>query len=123
MKHHPEVLGWQCILKHNINFIQGFLHMHQEALYPKEMFQNTHSKFLDCLDHLQNHPTLVEGSQEITTWVPISQNHSKRSVLSGVDEIVMLIFGVGGLGRYSQASSDKVKKNLHIMQQNQNMQN
>ena len=39
-----------------------FLQTHQEALYIKEIFQNVHFKFLDALDHLQNHPKSVDDS-------------------------------------------------------------
>ena len=55
-----------------------FLLTHQEALYLKEIFQNVHSKFFDTLDHLWNHPEVVEDSEAIAVQVPTSQNCSKE---------------------------------------------
>ena len=43
-----------------------FLQRHQESLYLKETFKDTHSKFFDTLDHLLNHPAAVEVSETTT---------------------------------------------------------
>ena len=60
-----------------------------------------HSKLLDTLDHLQN--DLISGADAETTTprTPISQDHSKRSILFQLGEIEMSIFGGRSSGGYS----------------------
>ena len=54
-----------------------FLQTHQEILYLNEIFQNIHSKFLDILDYLQNHPASVGYSEAATSRICTSWDHSK----------------------------------------------
>ena len=61
----------------------------QEILYLNEIFQNVHLRFLDALDHLQNHPTSMDDTEMTTPRTQNSQDHSKRSILSGLGEIEM----------------------------------
>ena len=78
-----------------------FLQTHQEALYFGEIFQNVHFKFLNVLDHLQNHSATVEDAEATSLLVPTNQDYVQISVLSGIGEIMMSIFGDGKLGRCS----------------------
>ena len=54
-----------------------------------------HSKFLDALHHLQNHPVPVDDAEMTTPRTPTSQECSKRDILSRLGEIVMSILGDG----------------------------
>ena len=87
----------------------------------KEIFHNVHSRFLDALGHLQNHPVSMDDTETTTPEAPTSQAHLKRSILSRLGEIVLSIFGVGSSGGYS-TWMEKNKENVQILQQNQNLQ-
>ena len=41
-----------------------------------------HSRFLDVLDHLQNHPASVDDTDTTTLGTLTGQDHLKRSILS-----------------------------------------
>ena len=78
--------------------------------------------FLDGLDHLNSHFKSLDDV-ETTTLRPLgSHDHLKRGILSGLREIVVPIFGDGSSGRYCWARTDKIKKNLHVLQQSENLQ-
>ena len=79
-----------------------------------------HSRFLDALDYLQNQPASVDDAETTTPRTPTSQEHSKGNVLLCLNETVMPIFGGGISGGYNQTTIDRIKTNLHILQQNQN---
>ena len=81
-----------------------------------------HLRFLDALDQLQNHPVSVDDTKDTTPRNPNSQDHLKRSILSRLVEIIMSIVGDGSSGRCNQTTIHKIKKSLHILQQNQNLQ-
>ena len=49
-----------------------------------------------------------------TPRIPDSLGHLKRSILSGLEEIVMSIFGGRSSAGYSHATNVKIKTNLHI---------
>ena len=76
-------------------------------------------KFYDGLDHLQSHPSSATKG----VGMPTSQKErSKRSVLSRLGQIFSCIFGMRDSGGYDKAIIEKIKKNLHIFQENQNLQ-
>ena len=81
-----------------------------------------HLRFLDVMDHLWNHPSSMHGTETTTLLTPTSQDSLKRSILSELGEVVMSIFGGGNSGTYSQATIEKINRNFHILQQNQNFQ-
>ena len=99
-----------------------FLQTHQDILYLKQIFQDIKSKYLDALNHLQNQPASVDNTETTISQTPNSQDCSKRSILSGLGQIVVTIFGCGSSGGYSHAIIDEIKKNLHILQEHQNLQ-
>ena len=80
-----------------------------------------HSKFLGTLDHLWNCPASGDDTETTTPGTLTSQDHLKRSILSGIGEIVMSIFRGRSSGGYGQATIEKIT-NLHILQQTQNLQ-
>ena len=51
-----------------------------------------------------------------------SQDCSKRSIISKLGEVNTYIFGGDSSGGYDRAIIDKIKKNIHILQENQNQQ-
>ena len=60
------------------------LQTHSEVSYLREMFQSVHSKFLDTLDHLQNHPAEVKDSETAIPWSqPIGTIQNEESFLNG----------------------------------------
>ena len=65
----PQGTGVAAYLYVYHQFCMMLLQTDQEALDLKEIFQNIHFKFLDALDHLQNHPTEVEDPKSTTTQV------------------------------------------------------
>ena len=82
-----------------------------------ERFQNVHLKFLDAPDHLQNHLASVDDTETTSPSTPNSQDYLQRNILLGLGEIAMSIYVGGSSGRYVQATIDKIKNNLHILQQ------
>ena len=66
-------------IKVHHQFHTMFMQTHQEILHLKEIFQNTHSRFLDALDYLYNHPASTNDTETATPRAPTSQDHSKRS--------------------------------------------
>ena len=85
---------------------------HQEIIFLKEIFQNVHLRFLDAIDYLWNHPASIDDTETTAPKNPTGQGHSKRSVLSGLGEIVMSIFRGGNSIGYNHATIDKIKKKL-----------
>ena len=111
-----------CVSDHmkvHYQFHTIFLQTHQEILYLIEIFQSVHSRFLDFLDHLLKHPALVDDTETATPTTSTSQDYSKRSILSGLGEIVMSIFGDESSGGKSYAIIKKIKRNWHNLHQNQ----
>ena len=76
----PLGVGVSAHIKVHYQFCTMFMKTHQEILYLEEIFQNVHLRFLDALDHLSNYPAPVDDT---TLRTPTSQDHLKRSVLSG----------------------------------------
>ena len=60
------------------------------------------------LDHLKSHPGKVEDVETIHP-VLTGQDHSKRSIFSGLSHIFSAIFGDGSSCGYSKAIIDKIK--------------
>ena len=56
---------------------------------------------LDALNHLQNHPASVDDTMTTTSRTPNSQHHLRRSILSGLGEIVIFFIRCGSSGVYS----------------------
>ena len=93
-----------------------FMQIYQEISYLKVIFQNVHSRFLDALDHLQNHATSEDDSESRTRRTPITQGYSKRSILSRLGKIVMSIFGDGSPGGHSHATIKEIKTCIFLQQ-------
>ena len=74
----PIGIGVLDHIKVHYQFNTMFMQTHQEILYLKEIFQNIHSRFLDALDHLLNHPSSVAGTEKTT--LRTHTMHDKRSV-------------------------------------------
>ena len=81
------------------------LQTHQGILYLREIFQSMHSRFLDALDHLWNHPASFDDIATTTLKTPTSDVYFIR----------------GCLGEYSHSAIEKIKKDLHILQPNQTL--
>ena len=67
--------------------------------------------------HLRNHTCTVEDIQK-TPPASTGQDWSKWSILSGLGDVFLAIFGGGSSGGPSKATISKVKKTLHILQEN-----
>ena len=109
----PIGVGVPDHIKVHYQFYTVFMQPHQEISYVKEIFQNMHWRFLDALDHLQNHWASVDGTETTTLRIPISQDYLKRSLLSGLGEIVIYNFGGGNSVKNSWATVEKI--NLPIL--------
>ena len=94
--------------------------MYQEKLYLTEVFQTIKQKFLDALGHMQNHPGLAteEGSDVLTCH----RKKSNESILSRFGEIFSSIFRQGDYRGCNKTTIEETEKNLHILQENWNLQ-
>ena len=79
---------------------------HLENLYLKELFQSVHSRFLDALDLLWNHPVSVVKVKQLPQKPLLVKTVHKRNVLSGIGEIVMFNFGGGCSGGSRHGTSE-----------------
>ena len=61
---------WDHIKVH-YQFHTMSLQSQQEILYPKEIFQSVHSRFLEALDHLQNHQASGDDIETTTPETPL----------------------------------------------------
>ena len=66
----PQGVEVAVCLKTTFLFQKMVLQAHQQAVYIPDIFYNVWSKFLDVLDHLQNHSDEVEDTE--TTASPTS---------------------------------------------------
>lgn len=96
---------------------------YEEILFLGEMFSTIKGKFLAALDHLKFHPSVASSDGEEVS-PSTSGNRQKRSILSGLWEVVKSVFGGGGShsSNYDQATIDKIKENLEILQRDINKQ-
>ena len=109
-------------LKVHFKFWKMFLQAQQTVIYLVEIFCSVWFKFLDVLGDIWSHLGAVEDGKASVPSVPTGQDCSKRSILSGLDDIFSAIFRGGSSGHYSKAIINKIKKNLHTLQENQNLQ-
>ena len=65
---------------------------------------------------------MVEAAERVVLSQPTVQGHSKRSFLSRLNEVFTSIFGSSNSDGYSKATSNNIKENLHILQENQKLQ-
>ena len=83
--------------------------------------RNIHSaylKFLDASDHWRSVPSRVEDVNQ--TEIPGQDSFKKWTMLSRLDDTFSFIFGGNISGSYRKTTIDKIKRNLHILQKNQN---
>ena len=74
------------------------LQAHEEALSLVEIFKYICLKFLDVLDCLWSHLGVVENTETTAPSVSTNQDHSKRSILSRLVEMVASVFGSDSSG-------------------------
>ena len=56
-----------------VKFQTMSLQTHVKCCISKKSFQSVHLKFLDALDHLQNHPTVVKDSERTISQAQLIQ--------------------------------------------------
>ena len=96
-------------------------HKHIKNLYILEIFHSVHSKFLVALDHIYK---VIQAQFKILKqlFLPLQLDQPKRSILSGVGEIVTSIFGGGSLGGYSITTIKRDWENFYILQEDYSLQ-
>ena len=117
---HIHYISWQHLdmVPNSDNKTYGLLlELYEEALFLEELYEAIEEKFMSALDHLKMHPSSSSSNEEI------AYSRQKRSVLGGLAEIFTSMFGFGDSdSSYDQATLDKIKQNLAILQQDINEQ-